>query len=475
MEVMSPLDAAFLRIEDRHTSMHIASVAVFEGPPPPFTDLTRAYAAKLHHVPRYRQRVQEVPLRLGRPVWVDDPHFRIGYHLRQTALPSPGTDEQLRNLVGRLMSQQLDRGKPLWETWVVEGLQGDRWAVVSKLHHCMVDGIAGTDIMGLVLDTSPEAPLPEPVDWEPEPEPGVVGLLASTVTAVPHRPQAALRALSTAVTSPVQAAKDGASLAHGALEYVRLAVPASASSLSGPITSHRLWGWTQVPMADIKAVKRAQGGTVNDVVLAAITRGFRDLLLARGERPDDHAVRTLVPVSVRHEDERGRFDNRVSAMVAELPVGIEDAAERLRAVRTELDRLKASGEARFGELLTEAAAFVPPVLLSIGLTGAFRLPQRSVVTVTTNVPGPPMALYAAGRRMLDYHPYVPIVGRVRIGIAMTTYDGIMSFGVTADEDSTPDLQVLLDGIAAGMRDLLDLAAPAVVDLTDQPAGQPTPG
>lgn len=462
MEVMSPLDAAFLRIEDRHTSLHIASVAVFEGPPPSFADLTRAYEAKLPYVPRYRQRVQEVPLRLGRPVWVDDHHFRIGYHLRHTALPTPGTDEQLRNLVGRLMSQQLDRGKPLWETWVAEGLQGDRWAVISKLHHCMVDGIAGTDLIGLVLDTSPNAPLPEPVDWQPDSEPGALSLLASAATAVPHRPQAALRTLTGAATAPVQAVKDTMGLALGALEYARLARPAAVSSLSGPITSHRLWGWTQVPMADIRAVKRAQGGTVNDVVLAAITRGFRDLLLARGEQPNDHAVRTLVPVSVRHEDEHGRFDNRVSAMVAELPVGVEDAAERLRAVRAELDRLKASGEARVGELLTDAAAFVPPVLLSIGLSGAFRLPQRSVVTVTTNVPGPPMALYAAGRRMLDYHPYVPIAGRLRIGVAMTTYDGVMSFGVTADEDSTPDLQVLLDGIDGGMRELLELAAPPVV-------------
>jgi diacylglycerol O-acyltransferase / wax synthase len=459
VEVMSPLDSAFLRIEDRHTQLHIGSVAVFEGPPPAFPELLRLFAAKLHLVPRYRQRVQEVPLELGRPVWVDDPHFRLGYHLRHTALPAPGTDDQLRALVGRLMSQQLDRGKPLWETWVIEGLYGGRWAVVSKIHHCMVDGIAGTDLMGLVLDASPDVVPADPPPWSPDPEPGSVSLLTSAVTAVPHRPQALAGVLTGALRHPRRSAEEVTATAHGALEYLRLARPAAASSLSGPITSHRSWGWTTTTLADIKRVRQVFGGTLNDVVLAAVTRGFRDLLLARGEEPDDHAVRTLVPVSVRREDERGRFDNRVSAMVAELPVGIADPEERLLAVRAELDRLKTSGEARFGARLTDAAAFVPPVLLSVGLTGAFRLPQRSVVTVTTNVPGPRGPLYAAGRRMLSYHPYVPIAGRVRTGVAMTTYDGVLSFGVTADEDSTPDLQVLLDGIVAGMDELVALTPP----------------
>jgi diacylglycerol O-acyltransferase len=464
MEVMSPLDAAFLRIEDRSTAMQIGSVAVLEGPPPPFADLLRAFEAKLPLVPRYRQRVQEVPLRLGRPVWVEDTAFRLGYHLRHTALPAPGGEPQLRALVGRLMSQQLDRGKPLWETWVVEGLSGGRWAVVSKIHHCMVDGIAGTDLMGLVLDPSPDAALPGPEPWEPAPPPGALALLRSAVGSVPHRPQSLVGAALAAVRSPRHALGEVVTAVHGAQTLAGAVRPVAASSLSGPITAHRVYGWTTTTLDDVRAVRRACGGTLNDVVLTAVTRGFRELLLSRGEPADAHAVRTLVPVSVRHADQRGRFDNRVSALLAELPVGVADPAERLAAVRAELDRLKASGESRFGELVTEAAAIVPPPLLHAGLTGAFRLPQRSVVTVTTNVPGPPVPLYAAGRRMLEYHPYVPIAGRVRTGVAMTTYDGVLSFGVTADEESTPDLQVLLDGIAAGMAELLALARPAVVDL-----------
>jgi diacylglycerol O-acyltransferase / wax synthase len=403
-------------------------------------------------------------------VWVDDPHFRLDYHLRHTALPAPGSQAQLRNLVGRLMSQRLDRDKPLWETWVVEGLADDRWAIVSKIHHCMVDGIAGTDLMGLLLDTAPDAPTLAPATWQPEPEPGAAGLLASAVTAVPHRPQAVARVLASAARAPRRTGAGVLTSTRGALEYLRLARPAAASSLSGPIAPHRLWGWTTTTLDDVRRVRRAQGGTLNDVVLAAVTRGFRDLLLARGETPGDHVVRSLVPVSVRHADERGRTDNRVSAMVAELPVAAADPVERLRLVRAELDRLKASGEARVGELLTEAASFVPPVVLQVGLTGAFRLPQRSVVTVTTNVPGPPIPLYSGGRRMVEYHPYVPIADRVRTGIAMTTYDGVLSFGVTADADSTPDLQVLLDGIDAGMRELVALAPPGVDDL--RAAGPP---
>lgn len=471
MEVMSPLDAAFLRIEDRHTSLHIASLSIFDGPPPSYEQMHRAFQSKLHLVPRYRQRVVEVPLRLGRPVWVDDTHFSLNYHLRHTALPRPGSGAQLRDLVGRLMSQQLDRGKPLWETWVVEGLEGDRWAVVSKIHHCMVDGIAGTDLISLVLDASADAPPPEvPAEPAKPAEPHPAQLALSAALSLPVTPAAVLRSATHAVTHPVETAKDAALTTRGAVAWLRLARPAAASSLTGPITPHRRWGWTSSTLADVRVVRHALGGTVNDVVLTAVTRGFRELLLARGEAPDSHAVRTLVPVSVRRPDARGVFDNRVSAMIADLPVGAETAATRLRAVRDELDRLKHSGEPQFGELLTSAGVLVPPPLLSLGLTGIFRLPHRHLVTVATNVPGPQLPLYCCGRRMREYYPYVPIADRLRIGVAITSYDGVLGFGVTADEDSTPDLQVLLDGIDAELRDLVELAGGGpsqVVDLTQR--------
>jgi diacylglycerol O-acyltransferase len=469
LQVLSPLDAAFLRLEDRSTSVHIASVAVFDGPSPTYDEVYAAYLFKLHLVPRYRQRVRELPLQLGRPVWVDDVHFNLRYHLRHTALPRPGTDAQLRDLVGRLMSQQLDRGKPLWEAWVVDGLEGDRWAVISKVHHCMVDGIAGTDLLSLVLDASAD---PAPADTLPPPlapEPGLGRLLLATARTVPHRPASVVRAVTQAVAHPRQAAVDVAMTARGALAFARLARPATSSSLSGPLSPHRRWGWTSATLDDVRIIRRSLGGTVNDVVLTAVTRGFRDLLLSRGETPDARAVRTLVPVSVRGQDGRGELDNRVSAMIAELPVAEAEPTGRLTAVREELDRLKRSGEPQVGGLVTSAAGLAPPPLLSLGLTGVFRLPHRHLVTVATNVPGPQHPLYLCGRRMAEYYPYVPIADRVRMGVAITSYDGTLGFGVTADEDSTPDLQVLLDGIDAELRDLLLLAGgrpPTVVDLTD---------
>lgn len=456
VEVMSPLDSAFLRLEDRHTSLHIASVAIFDGPPPSYAEVHAAYTSKLHLVPRYRQRVREVPFRLGRPVWVDDPHFSLRYHLRHTALPRPGSESQLRDLVGRLMSQQLDRGKPLWETWVVEGLEGDRWAVVSKIHHCMVDGIAGTDLMSLVLDADAGAPVDATPPPPLRPEPGAARLLLSAAAAVPG-PRAVAGAVRGALGHPSRTAGQAVVVARGALSYARLARPAAASSLSGPLTPHRRWGWTSCTLDEVRTVRRALGGTVNDVVLTAVTRGFRELLLSRGEAADAHAVRTLVPVSVRHDDGRGAFDNRVSAMVAELPVGVADPVARLAAVREEMGRLKASGEPELGELLTSAAVLAPAPLLSMGLTGAFRVPHRHLVTVTTNVPGPQRPLHLCGRRMREYYPYVPIADRVRVGVAVTSYDGVLGFGVTADEDSTPDLQVVLDAIRTELDDLVALA------------------
>jgi diacylglycerol O-acyltransferase len=476
MDVLSPLDAAFLRLEDRSTSLHIASVAIFDGPPPTYAEMYDAYQAKLHLVPRYRQRVRELPLRLGRPIWVDDPHFSLRYHLRHTALPRPGTMQQLRDLVGRLMSQQLDRGMPLWETWIVEGLEGDRWAAVSKVHHCMVDGIAGTDLISLVLDPSPDAPQPHTLPPPLPPEPGLPRVLLSAATSIPHSPRTAVRRVARAAASPGSTVRQVATTAHGALSFARLARPASRSSLIGPLTPHRSWGFASATLDDVRIIRKGLGGTVNDVVLTAITRGFRELLISRGEEPGEHVVRTLVPVSVRHEDARGVLDNRVSAMIAELPVEVAEPAARLAVVRLELGELKRSGEAEFGELITSAATLVPPPLLALGLTGAFRVPHRHLVTVTTNVPGPQVPLYACGRRLREYYPYVPIADRVRIGVAITSYDGVLGFGVTADEGSTPDVRVLLDGITAEIEDLVALAGgrDVVIDLTDQHVPEPQP-
>ncbi len=457
MEVMSPLDSAFLRLEDRHTSLHIASIAVFDGPPPTYEEIAALFVAKLPMLPRYRQRVREVPLQLGRPVWVDDPQFSLRNHLRHTALPRPGSTAQLRELVGRLMSQQLDRSRPLWDSWIVEGLEDGRWALINKVHHCMVDGIAGTDLLSAVLDHSPEPSPPVPASRRATAEPGRLRLLASAAAALPRHPAGVLRQASASVRHPRATATAVLARLHGMLDFVELARPATASSLSGSLGSARCWAGAQVSLDDVRIIRRGLGGTVNDVVLAAVTRGFRDLLLSRDEPPARHAVRTLVPVSVRTSRQRGQADNRISAVVAELPVHVADPVERLRAVRTELDRLKASGEAAAGGFVTELARYVPPMLLSAGLTGIFRVPQRFVVTVATNVPGPRTPLYAAGRRLRELYPYVPIADRLRIGVAVSSYAGALYFGITADRDSTPDVDVLIAGIEDGLRELVKAA------------------
>lgn len=469
---MSPLDEGFLHLEDRHTSLHIASLSLFEGPPPDHDQLTALFTRKLPLVPRYRQRVVPVPLDLGRPVWVDDPHFDLDYHLRRTALAHPGGDVELRRLVGRLMSQQLDRGKPLWEAWVVEGLAGDRWALVSKVHHSMVDGIAGTDLLSRVLDTSPDtipatspdgaagspaAPL-EVAGWHPGEPPGAAGLV---LDAVCERGLGMLAAgpLRAALTSPRRAGSLALTTARGLAGYAANLRPVPASSLVGPLGPHRRFRWGAVGLEDVRAVRASHGGTINDVVLALVTGGFRALLLSRHEPPRRGAVRSLVPVSVRRGDQRGRLDNRVSAILADLPVEVADPVERYAEVVARMRRLKGAAEAEAGEALTAAAGWVAAPVLASALHVAFRVPHRNLTTVTTNVPGPRQVLWACGRRMLATYPYVPIADRLRTGVAVTSYDDALAFGVTADRDTVPDVDVLLQGLLAAVDELRPAPVP----------------
>jgi diacylglycerol O-acyltransferase len=454
---MSPLDASFLHIEDDKSHMHIGSVAIFEGPAPSYESVCAMVESKLALVPRYRQKVRFVPFGLGRPVWVDDPHFNLIYHVRQTALPIPGGNEELRNLVGRVMSQQLDRSKPLWEMWMVEGLDAGRWALLSKVHHCMVDGVSGTDLLSVVLDMARDAEPPTVSEiWHPRPEPTSAQILREALVERAVSPYEMLRSARAATRAPRELVSRLNETAHG-LAAMRGLLRSAQSTLNGPIGPHRRWAWARSQLSDVKAVRAALGGTVNDVVLAVITNGFRELLQSRGEAVAEQTVRTMVPVSVRAASERGTYNNRVSAMFAELPVGIADPVERLDSIRTQMEGLKESKQAVAGEVLTSLSGFAPPMLLSLGTRVFMRFPQRSLNTVTTNVPGPQFPLYAAGRRMLEAFPYVPLAGTVRIGIAIFSYDGMLNFGITGDYDTAADVGVLAGGIEAGMSELLGVA------------------
>ncbi len=460
MESMSVLDATFLHIEDGNNPLHIGSVAVLEGPPPAYGDLVRLIAAKLPLVPRYRQKVRFALGGVGRPVWVDDPHFQVLYHIRRTAVPQPGGRDELRNLAGRVFAQLLDRSKPLWELWMVEGLEEGRWGLISKVHHCMVDGVSATDLMTLIFDVSAEPSVPEPQPpWAAPLEPGVLSVtLRSVAQAVAEPVERALRAPAVArrlMRPPSSAVAQAARLVGSVGEWARR----SATSLNGPIGPHRRWSWAEASLADVKTIRQAFGGTVNDTVLAAITAGFRTLLLERDEDISDRVVRTLVPVSVRSDAERGTFNNRVSGLLPGLPVAIADPVERLQSISAQLSGLKESRQAVAGDALVQLAGFAPPMLMALGSRLAARFPQHGLQTVTTNVPGPQFPLYVAGRRMVFSYPYVPILGSVRIGIAIFSYCGRLFFGITGDYDTVADIDVLRDGIEDGMRELVRAATP----------------
>jgi len=457
MQSMSALDAAFLHVEDDVSHMHIGATLVGQGPAPSHEDFLGRIAGKLQFVPRYRQKVRFAPLALGWPVWVDDPHFNLEYHVRRTALPAPGAEAELRNLIGRLMSQQLDRGKPLWEIWFVEGLEDDRWAIITKVHHCMVDGVSAAELLGLLLDVEPDPAALELPAWTPPAEPSEAALLRHVLREQIAVPGEGVRRLREAIRKPLSSAGAMLGGARAAAAAVPVLRRTQETSLNGPIGPHRKYAWARGRLTDVKTIRVAFGGTVNDVILTVVTRGFRDLLLARGEDVEGMTIRSMVPVSVRTADAQGTPDNRVSAMWAELPVGLVDPVARLRSVSLQMDGLKESGQAVGGEVLTSLGAFAPPVLLALGGRLATRVPHRNMNTVTTNIPGPQYPLYCVGRRVLEMYPYMPLANTVRTGVSIFSYDGGIYVGVTGDADTAPDIDVLCAGVEAGLAELLELA------------------
>ncbi len=459
---MSPLDAIFLLAEDGVTHMHIGSCSIFVGPSPSIDEITGLIESKLPLLTRYRQKVRFVPGSWGHPVWVDDPHFNLSYHVRHSALPPPGDDQDLENLMGRLMSQELDRHRPLWEAWVIDGLPADRWALITKAHHCMVDGVSGTDLMAVLLDPDRAATTCGIEPWTPEPEPSDLRLTIEAMTRLAFNPARQLLAWRSAGIHPRRAWDRLGEVAAGLRSFgTSLIEPVKLVSVEGAIGPHRRWAVGRCTLGDVKTIRTAFGGSVNDVVLAAISGAFRTLLIERGDQVDDDLVlRSLVPVSVRHADDH-TWNNQVSLILAELPVGIADPLERLDAVREQMAVLKSSHQVAAGEAVVASAELVPPVLLALGARAAMtvlrKIPQRTVNTVTTNVPGPQFPLYALGREMLEYLPFVPLSEGVRIGVAILSYNGQLAFGITGDYDTVPDVEFMADQIEAELSGLRELA------------------
>jgi diacylglycerol O-acyltransferase / wax synthase len=464
---LSALDASFLHLEDSSSHMHVASVMLFEGSPPPYDELLEAIDRRLALVPRYRQRLAFVPLGQGRPMWVDDPHLNLRYHVRNTALPSPGSEEQLKNLAGRVFAQQLDRDKPLWELWLAEGLEGDRFALLAKTHHALVDGISGMDIVSVLFDTSPEPAAPtDPGDrWLPRPLPSRAQLLAEALVERATIPAEVTRSVRAVLRGPLrvlEGARDAA-IGVGAMAWAGLN-PAPSTPYNEPIGPHRRFTWVRANLGDLKAIKNELGGSVNDVVLATVAGALGAHLRRRGRQTDGLELKAMVPVSVRSDVERGALGNRVAAMMAPLPVWCHDPVARLDIVRQELRGLKSGGQAVGAQVLTELSAFAPPTIMDQAARLSAR--QRLFNLVVTNVPGPQFPLYLLGRRMLETFPMVPLAKNQALGVALLSYDGSINFGLVGDYDRLWDL----DDLARDVRESLEeLAAGAGVEL--QSAGE----
>jgi WS/DGAT/MGAT family acyltransferase len=454
---LTGLDASFLALEKDGAHMHVGSVLIFEGPAPAYEDLLAHIERRLQLVPRYRQRLAFAPLGVARPQWVDDPHFNASYHVRHTALPAPAGEDELRRLAGRVFSQQLDREKPLWEIWLVDEVGDDRFALICKTHHALVDGISGVDILTVLFDLSPDPPEPEPAPpWAPRPLPGAAELLA---TALRERVSGPLDVLRSVVSHPEHAGA-GAGRAAAGLAAMAAAGIAGAppSPLNVRIGPHRRFAWSSADLAQFKAIKDALGGTINDVVLTVVTGALRAHLFRHGRDPEGLELKAMVPISVRADAARGALGNQVAAMYAPLPVGLGDVVERYRFVHGAMKGLKESGQAVGAQAITRLADAAAPTVLDQAARLQSR--QRFFNLTVTNVPGPQVPLYVLGRRLEAFYPMVPLVLNTALGIAIMSYDGRVYFGLLGDYDALSDLDALTADLDSAIRELAAVAGVA---------------
>ena len=440
----------FLDLEDRAAHMHVGSVSIYEGRPPPYEEVIAFVASRLDRVPRYRQRLAFVPFGLNRPVWVDDPHLDLEYHVRHTALPPPGGVVPLKRLAGRVFGQQLDRGKPLWELWLIDGYARDRFVVLSKTHHCMIDGISGVDLATVLHDVEREGSAPRAAaSWSPRPSPNGSSLVAS---ALRDRAAHPLHLVTDAVRRTGPARRTLSEIVGGVrplLGISRLG-PAPECSLNRPIGPHRRWEMASLDLGAVKQVRAALGGTVNDVLLAVLTGALRELLASRGERPRGD-LRALVPVSVRSPQARGTYGNQVTAVFCPLPVGEADPVVRLQTISRATRGLKEAHQAVGALALTHLREFAPPTLAA--QAARLAASSRWFNLVVTNVPGPQHPLYFLGRRLLECHPAVPLAANQTLGAALLSYDGRIGVGLLGDADLARDLAVLARAIPEELLDL----------------------
>jgi diacylglycerol O-acyltransferase / wax synthase len=438
--------------------MHVAGCAVFTGAAPAYEELLAHIDARLHLVPRYRQRLAFVPFDQGRPVWVDDPHFQLRYHVRHTALPRPYGEEQLKRLAGRVFSQRLDRARPLWELWLVEALEEDRFAVLSKTHHALVDGISGVDIATVLFDTSPD---PMPVappeqEWVPRPLPTGAQLLADALLERVTVPAEIARGARAVIRGPWGVANRALEAFSGVRAMASAGLQAAPSSpFNVRIGPHRRFTWVRGNLDEFKMVKNALGGTVNDVVLAVVAGGLGRYMRLHGYDTEGVELRAMVPVSVRADIERGALGNRVAAMWAPLPVGLTDPLERLVTVSQAMESVKDSGQAVGAQVLTRVSGFAPPTIMA--QAARLQARQRLFNVVVTNVPGPQHPLFMLGRELETMYPMVPLAENTALGIAILSYNGQLNFGLVADFDALADVEALEHELGAAIEETVSAA------------------
>ena len=468
-ERLSPLDRTFLDLEYPEAHMHVAGVTIFDARPVRTAEggvdiekIRKYVASRMHLIPRYRQRIARIPLE-NHPVWVDDDRFNLEYHVRHTALPRPGGDEQLKLLTGRIVSQQLDRGKPLWELWIVEGLDGDRFAMISKTHHCMIDGVSAVDLASVLLSPSSDPTIPDAPPWKPESAPSRGELVMEEARRRLGTPLELAKAVLGAMQNPTETAQSVSEQIFAVTETLGAGlVPASESPFNQPIGPHRRFEWMAMDLADVKRVKNALGGTVNDVVLATVAGAVGSFLSGRGfshRAIEELDFRAMVPVSLRtSSSQRGTLGNQIASWAARLPIAETDARRRLAAVRAITADLKQSRLAMGAEVLARVSEWTVPTLLSLAMRLAAR--ARSFNLTVTNVPGPQIPLYMIGSRMLAAYPLGPLFLDQALNIALLSYDGQLHWGFNGDWDVLPDLCDLVAAIHASFDELLQATGTA---------------
>ena len=454
MDRLSAIDASFLAGEKQSSHMHVGGVMIFEGPPPGREDTLDQIAARLHQVPRYRQKLAFPRFEMGRPLWVDDPSFNLEYHVRYTALASPGDLAQLRILTARIFSQRLDRSKPLWEMWVVQGLEDDRFAIINKTHHALVDGVSGVDLATVLFDLSPVPPEREEApEWTPNPEPSQAQLVAEGLKGLLRRPVDVGRSALDAASHPERTVERVREAAQGLGEVAWANMnPAPETPLNVPIGSHRRVFWMRTELDHFKAIKNSLGGTVNDVVLAVVTGALGRWLRTRGVRTEGLELRAQVPVSIRTDDEHNRLGNRIAVMRAPLPVYARDPVERLRIVRESMQGLKESKQALAAQVIAGLEDFAPPTILS--MASRMNWSTRLFNMIVTNVPGPQIPLYMQGRELLEVVPVAFLPDNYALTVAAMSYNGALDFSLLGDYDAMYDIEQVGEYMEEALDELL---------------------